>query len=93
MALDAATQGGYVFSYRGPEELKAEAAAAGQSVDAIAREVRALIANMDVTAASGIEADAALAAIDRLLPGDGSLAARAEASGRSSGSPGIARRR
>jgi hypothetical protein len=31
LALDAATQGGYVFAYWGPEEVKAEAAA-GQPV-------------------------------------------------------------
>lgn len=126
LALDAATQGGYVFSYRGPDGVKAEVAAAGQSVVAIAHEVRALIADIGATEASGIEAerldalrfrleamlgridvlqgkdqdfqseaqrifgarpprysvdeaDAALAVIDHLLPGDGSLAARAEA--------------
>jgi pimeloyl-ACP methyl ester carboxylesterase len=126
LALDAATQGGYVFAYRGPEEVKAEAVGANQSVDAIAHEVRALIADIGATDASGIEAerldalrfrleamlaridvlqgkdldftteaqrifgvrpprysvdeaDSALEAIARLLPGDGSLAERAEA--------------
>jgi hypothetical protein len=126
LSLDAATEGGYVLTYRGPEKVRAETLAAGLSLDAIAPEVRALIAEIGTTDASGIgaerlealrfrleamlarievlqgkdldfaseaqrifgvrpprypvdEADSALAAIDRLLPGDGSLAARAEA--------------
>jgi hypothetical protein len=51
LALDAATQG--VFAYRGPEEVKAEAVAANQSVDAIAHEVRALIAETVRTRSTG----------------------------------------
>jgi hypothetical protein len=126
LALDAATDGGYVFAYRGPAEVTAEATAAGLSVDAIADQVHALIVDIDTMVASGLEAerlealrfqlqamlaridvlqgedmefndealrvfgvrpptlsvdeaDAALAAVDRLLPGHGSLAERANA--------------
>lgn len=126
LALDAATDGGYVFSYRGPEDDRQEAAAAGLSIGEIADEVRDLIANIDSTDASDIaaerlaalrfklsamlaridvlqgvsmdfdeealrifgvrpprysreEADAALDEVDKLLPGEGSLAERAAA--------------
>lgn len=124
LALDVATDGGYVFAYLGPAEDREEAEAAGLSIDQIADETRTLIADIDGIEASGVEADrlaalrlqltamlaridvlqgepmrfdeealrifgvrpprysateadSALQAMDRLLPGEGPLAVRA----------------
>lgn len=126
LALDAATQGSYVFAYRGPAKDRQKAATTGLSIGEIASEVRGLIVDIDGTDASGIEAerlaalrfqlsamlaridvlqgeriefdeeafrifgvhpprysmpeaDAALREVDKLLPGEGSLAERAAA--------------
>ena len=126
LALDAATDGGYVFAYLGPAAVREEAAKAGLSVAQIADETHDLIADIDRTEASGVEtnrlaalrlqlsamlaridvlrgermsfdeealrifgvrpprysvaeADSALDAVEKLLPGEGSLAARAAA--------------
>lgn len=126
LALDAATDGGYVFAYLGPPGDREEAAASGLTIAQIADETRALIADIDETDATGVdanrlaalrfqlsamlaridvlqgepmkfdeealrifgvrpprysavEADSALQAMDKLLPGEGSLAVRAAA--------------
>ena len=57
LALDTATDGGYIFAYYGPEEKRQEVAAAGLSIDAISRDAHSLIAEIDATEASGIEAE------------------------------------
>lgn len=57
LALDAATDGGYVFAYLGSAEDREEAAAAALSIAQIAAETRALMADIDRTDASGVEAN------------------------------------
>jgi hypothetical protein len=77
LALDAATDGGYVFAYLGPTEDRQEAVTAGLSIGEIANEARELIVDIDAMDASGIEGErlaalrfqlsAMLARIDVLL--------------------------
>ena len=54
LALDAATDGGYVFAYRGPTEDRQDAVAAGLSIGEIANEAKSLIVDIDATGPSGI---------------------------------------
>jgi hypothetical protein len=56
LALDVATNGGYVFAYRGPMEDRQKAGAEELSISQIGSEVRDLIVDIDATHASGIEA-------------------------------------
>ncbi|WP_183934386.1 hypothetical protein [Sphingomicrobium lutaoense] len=126
LALDSATDGGYIFRYDGPKELRDRAESSNLSVDEIASQARGLLAYLNERQATGVEqerqealrasllamlgrirvlngdklsftdeaeqifgvrpprydaneADAAIASIEALLPGEGSLASRMEA--------------
>jgi hypothetical protein len=57
LALEAATGRQYDIDYWGPEEVQAEAAALGLSVEAVADSLEVLQASIDVASASGLEAE------------------------------------